>query len=225
LALQAFYTLSRTISNVPTQSFISQTTDVFNYDIDKGYADLDRRHAFVFNGIYALPLFKNLGPVGSAILGDWQLNTIASFYSGTPLNIFSGVNTAGLQGAGSQRPDLVSGVPLYLDVPGDPMAIVNPAAFKIPASGTFGNLKRGDVRGPGISNIDFSVAKNWRVKERYGIQFRAEMFNVFNHTNFRAHNLSVAGGGIENNFSNPGFGRATSTRGPREIQFGFKFTF
>lgn len=225
LAFQAFYTLSRTISNVPTQSFISQTTDVFNYDVDKGYSDLDRRHAFVFNGIYALPSFKHLGHAGSAILGDWQLNTIASFYSGTPLNIFSGVNTAGLQGAGSQRPDLVSGVPLYLNIPGDPMAIVNPAAFRIPASGTFGNLKRGDVRGPGISNIDFSVAKNWRVKERYGLQFRAEMFNVFNHTNFRAHNLSVAGGGIENNFSNPGFGRATSTRGPREIQLGFKFTF
>ena len=225
LAFQAFYTLSRTISNVPTQSFVSQTTDVFNYDIDKGYSDLDRRHAFVFNGIYALPSFKNLGHAGSMILGDWQLNTIASFYSGTPLNIFSGVNTAGLQGAGSQRPDRVSGVPLYLHIAGDPVAIVNPAAFRIPASGTFGNLKRGDVRGPGISNIDFSVAKNWRVKERYGIQFRAEMFNVFNHTNFRAHNLSVAGGGIENNFSNPGFGRATSTRGPREIQFGFKFTF
>nr|MDQ2936436.1 hypothetical protein [Acidobacteriota bacterium] len=225
LAFQTAYTLSRTISNVPTQSYISQTTDVFNYDLDKGYSDLDRRHALVFNIVYALPSFKNLGAVGSAILGDWQLNSIASYYSGTPLNIFSGANTAGLQGAGSQRPDRVSGVPLYLNLANDPVAIVNPAAFKIPAAGKFGNLKRGDVRGPGIKNIDFSVAKNWKMKERYGFQFRTEMFNIFNHTNFRAHNLSVAGGGIENNFSNPGFGRATSTRGPREIQFGFKFTF
>jgi hypothetical protein len=225
MAFQAAYTLSRTISNVPTQSYVSGTTDVFNYDLDKGYADLDRRHAFVFNIVYALPSFKNLGAVGSAVLGDWQLNSIASFYSGTPLNILSGVNRAGLIGNTTQRPDRVSGVPLYLNIPGDPVAIINPAAFSIPAVGTFGNLKRGDVRGPGISNIDFSVAKNWKVKERYGIQFRTEMFNVFNHTNFRAHNASQAGGGIENNLSNSGFGRASSTRGPREIQFGFKFTF
>jgi hypothetical protein len=225
MAFQAAYTLSRTISNVPTQSYVSGTTDVFNYDLDKGYADLDRRHAFVFNIVYALPSFKNLGAVGSAVLGDWQLNSIASFYSGTPLNILSGVNRAGLIGNTTQRPDRVSGVPFYLHIPGDPVAIINPAAFSIPASGTFGNLKRGDVRGPGISNIDFSVAKNWKVKERYGIQFRTEMFNVFNHTNFRAHNASQAGGGIENTLSNSGFGRASSTRGPREIQFGFKFTF
>ncbi len=225
LAFQAFYTLSRTISNVPTQSYQSATTDVFNYDLDKGYSDLDRRHAFVFNAVYALSSYKNLGKLGSAILGDWQLNTIASFYSGTPLNILSGVNRAGLIGNTTQRPDRVAGVPLYLHTPGDPVAIINPAAFAIPAPGTFGNLKRGDVRGPGISNIDFSVAKNWKVKERYGIQFRTEMFNVFNHTNFRAHNASTAGGGIENNLSNSGFGRASSSRGPREIQFGFKFTF
>jgi hypothetical protein len=225
LAFQAAYTLSRTISNVPTQSYVSATTDVFNYDLDKGYADLDRRQALVLNAVYALPSFKNLGAVGSALLGDWQLNSIASFYSGTPLNILSGVNRAGLIGNSTQRPDRVPGVPLYLHIAGDPLSIINPAAFAIPAVGTFGNLKRGDVRGPGISNIDFSVAKNWKVKERYGIQFRTEMFNVFNHTNFRAHNLSQAGGGIENVLSNSGFGKATSTRGPREIQFGFKFTF
>jgi hypothetical protein len=170
-----------------------------------------------------LPKFKNLGSLGSAILGDWQLNSIASFYSGTPLNIISGVNRGGLTGNTTQRPDLVSGVPLYLNVPGDPLAIINPAAFKIPAAGTFGNLKRGDVRGPGITNIDFSVAKNWKVKERYGIQFRTEFFNVLNHPNFR--NFNGLPGGIENNLSNSGFGRASSTRGPREIQFGFKFTF
>ncbi|HWT03173.1 MAG TPA: carboxypeptidase regulatory-like domain-containing protein [Pyrinomonadaceae bacterium] len=223
-AFQTAYTLGRTISNVPTQSFISQTTDVFNYDHDRGYSDLDRRHSLVFNAVYVLPDFKNLGSFGSALLGDWQLNTIASFYSGTPLNIFSGVDTAGLGGANSQRPDLVEGVPIHADG-NDPLQIINPAAFTLPARGTLGNLERGAVRGPGIKNIDFSVTKNWRVRERFNIQFRTEMFNVFNFVNFRAHNLSVAGGGIENNFSNGGFGRANSTRGPREIQFGLKFNF
>ena len=224
LAFQTAYTWSHTISNVPTQSYISQTTDVFNYNLDRGDSDLDRRHSLVFNAVYVLPQFKNLGTVGSHILGDWQLNTIASFYSGTPLNIFSGTDTAGLGGSGSQRPDLVPGVPIHGNS-SDPLQIINPAAFRIPAQGRLGTLGRGHIRAPGIKNIDFSVAKNWKLRERVGLQFRAEMFNVFNTVNFRGHNLSVAGGGIENNFSNGGFGRANSTRGPREIQFGLKLSF
>ncbi|HKQ52877.1 MAG TPA: hypothetical protein VJT74_10945, partial [Pyrinomonadaceae bacterium] len=223
-AFQTAYTWAHAITNVPTQSFVSQTTDVFNYDLDRGDSDLDRRHSLVFNAVYALPQFRNLGTFGSAVLGDWQLNTIASFYSGTPLNIFSGVDTVGLGGASTQRPDLIPGVPVHADG-NDPIQIINPAAFRLPPRGQFGSLGRGSVHGPGIKNVDFSLAKNWRMRERFGIQFRAEMFNVFNTVNYRGHNLSVAGGGIENNFSNGGFGRANSTRGPREIQFGLKFNF
>jgi hypothetical protein len=224
LAFQTAYTWAHAISNVPTQSYISQTTDVFNYDLDRGDSDLDRRHSLVVNAVYSLPSFNNLGALGSQILGDWQLNGIASFYSGTPLNIFSGRDTAGLGGASSQRPNLVTGVPVYANG-SDPIQILNPLAFAFPAQGQIGSLGRGSIRGPGIKNVDFSVVKNWRVQERFGIQFRTEMFNAFNWVNFRAHNLSVAGGGIENNFSNGGFGRANSTRGPREIQFGLKLTF
>ncbi|HYO62760.1 MAG TPA: carboxypeptidase regulatory-like domain-containing protein [Pyrinomonadaceae bacterium] len=225
LAFQTAYTWSHTISNVPTQSFISATTDVFNYNIDRGDADLDRRHSLVFNAVYALPGFREWGSVASKILGDWQLNGIASFYSGTPLNIILGTDVAGLGNSTTQRPNLVPGVPLYLDNGNDPALLINRAAFATPARGTFGNLPRGFVRAPGIKNVDFSVAKNWRFRERYGLQFRAEMFNVFNFVNFRGHNASVAGGGIENNLANGGFGRAGSTRGPREIQFGMKVNF
>jgi hypothetical protein len=225
LAFQTAYTWSHTISNVPTQSYISATTDVFNYDIDRGDADLDRRHSLVFNAVYALPSYKKWGGVANAVLGDWQFNTIASFYSGTPLNIITGVDRAGLGNSTSQRPNLVSGVPLYVDNPSDRSLLINRAAFALPAPGTFGNLPRGYVRAPGIKNIDFSAAKNWRMRERYNLQFRAEMFNVFNFVNFRGHNASVAGGGIENNISNGSFGRAGSTRGPREIQFGLKLNF
>lgn len=225
LAFQAAYTWSHTISNVPTQSFISATTDVFNYDLDRGDADLDRRHAFVFNTVYALPSFKRWGSLASAVLGDWQLNGIASFYSGTPLNIILGTDVAGLGNSTVQRPNLVSGVPLYIDNPSDRSLLINRAAFATPARGTFGNLPRGYVRAPGIKNVDFSMAKNWRIQERFNLQFRAEMFNVFNFVNFRGHNASVAAFGIENNLANGGFGRAGSTRGPREIQFGMKLNF
>ena len=225
LAFQTAYTWSHTISNVPTQSYISATTDVFNYDLDRGDADLDRRHALVFNAVYALPSFNDWGDLASKLLGDWQFNTIASFYSGTPLNILTNVDRAGLGNSTTQRPNLVSGAPVYIDNPADRSLLINRAAFALPAPGTFGNLPRGFVRAPGIKNIDFSLAKNWRVRERYNIQFRAEMFNVFNFVNFRGHNASVAGGGIENRLDSGSFGRAGSTRGPREIQFGLKFNF
>lgn len=225
LAFQTAYTWSHTIGNVPTQSYIDATTDVFNYNFDKGDADLDRRHSLVFNAVYALPNFKRYGDFASSILGDWQLNGIASFYSGTPLNIILGRDVAGLGGATTQRPNLVPGVPIYLHNSGDRALLINQAAFAAPALGQFGNLGRGAIRAPGIKNVDFSLAKNWRMNERYGIQFRAEMFNVFNFVNFRGNNSSVAPLGVENNLNNSGFGRAGSTRGPREIQFGLKFSF
>jgi hypothetical protein len=224
LAFQVAYTWAHNISNVPTQSYISATTDVFNYNLDRGDSDLDRRHMFIFNATYALPTFKRWGSLASSLLGDWQFNTITTLMSGTPLNILSGVNTTGQTSATTQRPNLVPGVPIYANVPGDPAQILNPAAFAVPAAGQFGDLGRNVVRGPGIKNVDFSLAKNWKVGERYGLQFRAEMFNAFNFVNFRSGNATQAAGLINNQLGT-NFGRATSTRGPREIQFGLKFNF
>jgi hypothetical protein len=112
------------------------------------------------------------------------MNVIASFYGRTPLDITSGANTAGLSGTNSQRPDLVPGVPIFLDNDNDPTTLLNPAAFALPAAGTFGSLGRGIIRGPGIRNVDFSLNKNFPFGERYSIQFRAEAFNIFNHPNF-----------------------------------------
>jgi hypothetical protein len=231
LAFQVSYSWSHAISNVPLASYTSNTTDPFNYDLDRGDADLDRRQMLVFNAVYNLPTFARWGKVASQILGDWQFNTIASFLGGTPVEITSGANTAGLGTAapGGFRPDLVPGVPIYLDT-GDPTQYLNPAAFALPAAGSFGNLGRGAIRGPGIKNVDFSLAKNWKIRERYGVQFRSEFFNVFNHANFNGLDtgLSFQNTRTDPNFGKPqnsNFGRLGSNVGPRVIQFGFKFSF
>jgi hypothetical protein len=237
LTFQASYTWSHAISNVPLASFNNATTDPFNYDLDRGDADLDRRHMFVANAVYTLPSFTSLGTIGSKILGDWQFNTIISLLAGTPIDVTSGVNTPGLGTAAANgfRPNRVPGVPIYLDS-SDPTQYLNPAAFSLPGAGEFGTLSRGEVRVPGIRNIDFSFAKNWKIGERYGIQFRSELFNAFNHPNFTGLD---AGLNFNNTFRlpdgslNPDFGRPTNTNfgklggntGPREIQFGLKFTF
>src|SRR5439155_26330383 len=85
LAFQAAYTWAHSISDIPLGSFTNSTTDPFNYKLDKGDADLDRRHAFVGNIVYVLPSFKNRGAAASRFLGDWQLNAIYSYFGSTPL--------------------------------------------------------------------------------------------------------------------------------------------
>lgn len=237
LSWQVAYTWSHAISNVPLTSFTSGTTDPFNFNLDKGDADLDRRHMFVSNAVYALPSFKNKGSFVSSILGDWQLNGILTLLSGTPLDVTTGLSPQffGLAtaAAGGFRPDLVPGVPIYLHG-ADKTVYLNPAAFKAPAPGQFGNLRRGFVRQPGLKNVDFSIAKNWKFKEKYGLQFRAEMFNLFNTTNFNGFDPGL---GLSPNRDSTGkflgtftatngnFGKLTSDRGPRNIQFGIKFNF
>jgi hypothetical protein len=231
LAFQAAYTWSHAITNVALTAFNAGATDPFNDNLDHGDADLDRRQMFVTNAVYVLPPFKRWGAVASQILGDWQLNGIASFLGGIPLDVTSGANTAGLAGGNiGQRPNLVLGVPIYLHNAGDSLLYLNPAAFSLPAVGRFGSLGRGAIRGPGSKNLDLSVAKNWRIHDRYSLQFRAEMFNAFNHSNFNNidANLGLDEVAGDENFGksrNSNFGRITATRGPREIQFGLKFSF
>jgi hypothetical protein len=229
LAFQAQYTWSHTISDVALTAFTNTTSDPFNYSLDKGDADLDRRHTFVANAVYELPSFKRWGEAAEYILGGWQVNGIFSYFGSTPLDITTGVNTIGVAGSVGQRPDLVSGVPIYLHT-SDSTVHLNPAAFALPAVGQIGNLRRGQVRGMPITNLDASLSKNWRIHERYGIQFRAEAFNLFNHPNFVGFNtaLSLQGVRTQPNFGrsqNPAFGTLNATQSHREIQFGLKFSF
>ena len=214
LAFQAAYTWGHAISDVALTSFTNTTSDPFNFKSDKGDADLDRRHTFVGNVVYVLPRFSSWGKAAETVLGDWQLNAIASYFGATPIDITTGANTLGTASAVGQRPNY-TGAPLYLDT-GDATKHLNPAAFARPAPGQLGTLGKGAVRGVPITNVDFSLAKNWRYRERYGFQFRAEFFNVLNHPNFV---------GFDTDIRNSTFGTLNATQGSREIQLGIKFSF
>jgi hypothetical protein len=237
LSYQVSYTWSHTISDIPITSFTNSTTDPFDYTLDKGDADLDRRHSVVGNVVYVLPSFKKWGSAANQFLGDWQLNAIYSYFGATPVDVLSGANTYGTAGNVNPRPNLVQGVPIYLHSP-DSTLWLNPAAFALPGVGQLGSLGKGAIRGKSISNMDFSINKNWRFKEKYGLQFRAEMFNAFNHTNFVGFNNNLQFDAVEFTsltplVKNPNFGKAqngsfgtlTAAQAPREIQFGMKFTF
>ena len=233
LAFQAAYTWAHAISDVPLQAFTNSTTDPFDYKLDKGDSDLDRRQTFVGNVVYQLPSYKNRGSLFSQALGDWQLNGIWSWYGSTPYDVLSGYNTYGTAGNVNPRPNLVAGVPIYLHT-SEKTVHLNPAAFSLPGVGELGSLGKGSIRTRSTNNLDFSINKNWSFKERYGLQFRAEMFNVFNHTNFTGtgfannNNLNLQGNSTLSNFgrsNNGSFGTINQAQAPREIQFGFKFTF
>jgi hypothetical protein len=227
------YTWGHALSNVPLTSFTSGTTDPFNYHLDYGDADLDRRHSLIVNSVYELPSFKNHGAFIRNLAGGLQLNGIFSFLGGIPLDVFSGANPnyLGLGATpanGGFRPNLVPGQPIYLNGPNSTL-YVNPAAFTLQPQGTFGNLSRGMVRQPSITNVDFSFAKNWTIRERWRLQFRTELFNAFNHPNFNGFSNTAF------NFTqNPGsyvakqnasFGILGSDLGPRNIQFGLKLSY
>jgi len=215
LAFQVAYTWGHAISDVALTSFTNTTSDPFNFASDKGDADLDRRHTFVSNVVYVLPSFKKWGKAAEFALGDWQLNAIGSYFGATPVDITDGANTLGTASAVGQRPNY-TGAPLYLS--GDPTRHLNPAAFATPAPGQLGTLGKGAVRGVPITNIDFSMSKNWRFKERYGFQFRAEFFNIFNHPNFSLPGRTI---------NQPTFGVINSVPAgsARLVQFGLKLIF
>jgi len=214
LAFQAQYTWSHSISDVALTSFTNTTSDPFNFRSDRGDADLDRRHTFVGNVVYALPSFRNWGKAAEFALGDWQLNAIASYFGATPIELISGANNLGVASAVGQRPDY-TGAPVYIES-SDKTLHLNPAAFATPPPGRIGTLGKGAVRGTPITNVDFSMAKNWRLRERYGFQFRAEFFNVLNHANFVGYDVDIRNGS---------FGTLFQTQASREIQLGLKFTF
>jgi hypothetical protein len=135
--------------------------------------------------------------------------------SGFPLNI----NLGGSQGSNglsnaTNRPS-VSG---SISLPHTITQWFNPAAFSSPASGAWGNYPRGGVYGPGRDNWNLSLFKSFTFSEAHNVhmEFRAETFNVFNHTQFQ---------NISSTFTASDFGHVTSTYNPRNIQLGLKFLF
>jgi carboxypeptidase family protein len=227
----AGYTYSKTIDD-GSGTFVGEgnggfyVQDSYNRHLDKGLAPQDVRHRFVVSYIYQLPFgrgkpwLSQSGP-GSAILGDWQINGITTFQTGSPLfvdQVCDRFNAFGL--GGDPRPDLI-GNPN--NGPKTVSQWFNTSAFQQYCPGpngpfTYGNTGRDVVIGPGIQNWDFAIYREFPFRgEANRFQFRAEFFNLANHAIF-----GQPGGTA----GTPNFGAIGSTAfDSREIQFGFKFYF
>jgi hypothetical protein len=200
------------------------------YDIrrDWGPSAYNIPNSASISGTYDLPFGKgkpwanNFGGLGNRLVSGWQVNTIVSLESGFPFTPQIGSNQSG--DGDTRNPDRPSLNPAFSGpvVLGNPNQWFNPAAFKLPAAGTFGNLGRGVYSGPGLADVDASLFKSTAITERMNLQFRAEFFNVLNHTNFGTPNATVFSSGA----ISPSAGLITTTATTsRQIQFGLKLIF
>lgn len=212
LQLTVNYTLSKAVtdSSSDRSDFVQ---DINNKSAERAVASYDRTHIFSMQYVYELPFFND--PSNKLLyntVGGWQISGTTRYASGLPLTMAQAANTSNSFGNVSRRPDLIGD-------PNGPKTIeqwFNTAAFANPAANTFGNSPRSVVRGPHQHLTDIGLFKNFAVHQRIGLQFRWEIFNAFNETNFSA---------VGTTFPSATFGRVTSAAEPRLMQFGLKLTF
>jgi hypothetical protein len=216
----ASYTFSKAINDASIYENDPGPQNVRDLRAEKGLASQDVRQRLVMSYVYELPFGrgKRFGSsstgVSQQLIGGWQVNGITTLQSGQPFTPILGFDNADV-GDGTARPDLV-GDPILARGDRSRLRWFNTDAFAAPAPGTFGTAGRNPVIGPGLNNFDFSVVKRFEFSEQRSLEFRTEVFNIFNHSNF------VTAGNV---LGTPSFGQLTSARDPRDIQFGFKFLF
>jgi len=232
LTSQCAYTWAHALDDL-TEYRRALPQNSFDFKADYGNTLHDTRHNFTALLSYELPNSSS-GP--KLLLHGWQVSGLFSFHTGQPFSVLTAADTTGTN-ENVQRVDLV----------GDPFAGVshrvvqangfpyvqwiNPAAFALPVAGAYGTMGRNQIYGPGYGDVDLSVFKNFKVNERFTVQFRSEIYNLFNRTNLAPPIGSFAGP------NEGGFGVSVDTIGdyngapgigpgePFNVQFALKLIF
>jgi hypothetical protein len=222
LTLLASYTFSKFIDNVggpenwasASSNFSENIRNVYNLAAEKSVDATDTPHSFVLSYVYELPVGKGrkfasgVNGVVNQVIGGWQTSGTVTLKEGFPLTV-----------AGSNNNNF--GVGQHVNVVGDyhiahpgPNAWFNTAAFVNAPAWSLGDAPRyfSDLRSPGYRNFDLSIQKYFPIKESVRLQFRLDMFNAFNHTNFYSPNESIG----------PGFGTINQAWTPRLMQAALK---
>jgi hypothetical protein len=251
LTFQTAYTWSHTLDDlIGGGGTGSSSNGVNDYDLRRwrGTSSLNQTHVLVMNYVYNLPFFSNAsnGFVRQT-LGGWQINGIASFTTGRPMDLTCGIagmqtgiggsavcNSLGTFGKkkGTTIDPQFGSVPTWFD-PGT-LGQVTLAQLRADGEpGMFGYMGKNPITGPGRNNWDLALAKNFQIPwfqgEHSSIQFRWETFNTFNHPQWSGINLFCSGqtppGGPCNDSNNIGNAEVSSAYPPRIMQFGLKFIF
>jgi hypothetical protein len=197
---------------------------------DWGPAATDVRNAFSLNGSYDLPFgearqfLARIPQPARFVVSGWMASVIFDANSGFPFSPQLGYNPTG--NGDTRNPVRPNWNPAFHGTlyPRTTSEYFNPAAFLQPATGTYGNVSRDALTGPGLSELDFSAAKSSKLTEALHLEFRAEFFNILNHTNFLTPNEVVYASATSAISPTAGVVTATSTTS-RQIQFGAKLLF
>jgi hypothetical protein len=184
--------------------------DIYHLRRDRGPDTSTPYQIFSASVVWSTPWFSHGGGLKEWVLGNWQYSDVTTFQSGFPTTIGLSTATPGL----ATRPNLVAGQSI-----GGPKTVAewfNTNAFAAPAAGYFGNAGTGSIKGPGLVDFDMAFYKIFKITERQKVQFRSELFNTFNHTNFN---------GISTGFGSGNFGQITSARDPRIAEFALRYEF
>ncbi|PYU92505.1 MAG: TonB-dependent receptor [Acidobacteria bacterium] len=218
LYMLASYTWQKSLDLGATDEFSANSAEYKKWD--KGHSTFDVPHRFVYSYVYELPFGRGkrfgsgMNPVLNKIAGGWQVTGITTFSMGQFRTPSLGVDWLNLGAFSQNRPNIVGD---YKSGRSLPDAYLNPAAFDRQTTHVQGNAGRNSIEQPGVNNWDLGVVKNTRAGERFNLQFRCEMFNAWNHTQFGTADLNVASGN---------FGKIGGVLvGARRMQFGLRLTY
>jgi hypothetical protein len=226
-SFQAAYTWSDSEDTTQASTFFSDATNgttsafpEFIPDYNRGPSDFNVRHNFVANATWDM-------------MWGLRLSAIGTYRSGYPLTVFVQNNRSRSQwqpslgpGIGRDRPSYAPGFNAGNAVTGDPNQWFNPQAFVLQPAGTFGNTGRGDFEGPDLRMVDLALAKDVTLRGDTAVEFRVEVFNVFNRANFGVPTLVAFAGAADGEAPLGNFGRVRNTvTSARQVQLGLRVRF
>ncbi len=221
LNLSVAYTYSHSIDN-SSDRFDGGFVNSYDLAFTRSSSNFDQRHILSISYLYDLPFFKQPG-LANKVLGGWEVSGATSIATGTPFSVVNGSDFSDSAGVANGV-----GTGSFADKVGDPRSgfvanvgdegprLYNPAAYAEPRGLTFGNSGRNSLTLPRNTNFVMSLFKHFPIKESTAFEFRWDVFNVFNHTQFSA---------IDNSLSSATFLEATSAHNPRIMQLGAKIIF
>ena len=213
--LLAAYTWSKSIDN---SSGFFDLINPFNPSLSRALSTFDVAHNFVASYSYDLPFVKSSHGAKGKLLSGWTVSGITRFATGFPVTLSEG-DDASLCGCGGADTPNYNGQPIhFLDPRGPGNLYFDPSPFSAEVVGIPGNAKRRFFHGPGINNWDLALHKNTPITERTNLEFRAELFNAFNHAQFMV--LGAVSGDIDGNL-----GQVSAARDGRIGQLALKLSF
>ena len=237
LELNFAYTYSHSIDDSSSRQD-GNLVNAYDPAANRASSNFDQRHNLNFGYVWDIPLFKNAG-LTHKLLGGWQYSGIMDFSTGSPFTVTVQNDNAGVANGSSNTPAYADRVPGQSPNSGGHVVLANGIqifninAFTAPKGLTFGDSGRNSLRNPNRTNFDMSVFKHFAITEHMGFEFRAEAFNVFNHTQLGFINGDGGSGASNSANLNSGtqtlggsnFLQVTSAHNPRILQLGAKFLF